>query len=431
MLFAGISVLLPGGKTMENAYVATQEDRIAWIGAARPSEDYGEVYPGKNRLLIPGLVNTHCHVPMTLMRGYGEGLPLQEWLNTRIFPFEKQLTPEDVYWGSMLGIAEMLQNGVTSFTDMYFLGPSIAKAAIQSGIRCNLSRGFTSTEDRPLAEQAEFQQAKELFENFHMEDHGRIRVDMGIHAEYTSTPESVRGVADYARKKDARIHLHLSETKREHAECLARRGFTPAAYFESLGVFENPVTAAHCVWVTDGDMEILARHGAFVSHNPTSNLKLGSGVAPVLRMREKGVPVALGTDGAASNNRYDVLSEMRLALLLQNGLGGNPAALLPADALQMASRTGALSQGRADTGEIAVGNKADLAVLSLDAPGMNPCYDTATHLAYSAQASDVVLTMCGGRVLYRSGQWATVDVERAKAQCAQTARRISLSLLGA
>ena len=428
MLFSNIAVLLPDGTVCPKGFVQTQGSKITWVGRTPPPPREEEVISGEQRLLIPGLVNTHCHVPMTLLRGYGEGLPHQSWLTQRIFPFEALLTQEDVYWGALLGIAEMLQNGVTSFTDMYFHCQGIAQAAAESGISCNLCYGFTSEEDLPLEAQPGFAQVKALFCGWNGAQEGRIRVDVGVHAEYSSTPQAVRGLAAFAQKNGARIHLHLSETMREHQECLTRRGKTPTAYFESLGVLDSPVTAAHAVWVTEADMEILSRRQAVVSHNPTSNLKLGSGVAPVARMRQKGVNVALGTDGAASNNRYDLLSEMRLALLLQNGLGGDPAVLSPWDGVFMATYGGALSQGRQDTGAIQVGYTADLAMLDFSGPHMVPCHDPLAHLAYAAGSSDVLLTMCRGKILYQQGCWPFMDVERVKAECAARAKRIVQAL---
>ena len=188
---------------------------------------------------------------------------------------------------------------------------------------------------------------------------------------------------------------------------------------------DSPVTAAHCVWLTDEDMELLGRYPVTVSHNPTSNLKLGSGVAPVVQMLKKGLRVTLGTDGAASNNRYDMFSEMRLALLLQNGLSGNPALLSPAQALQMATVQGAKSQGRKETGSIQTGKLADFIVVDFDSPHMAPCHDPLAQLVYAAQPSDVLLTMCRGKILYRQGQWLTIDLERVKAECRKTAERIA------
>ena len=425
MLFSDIAVLLPDGSVMPHGFVRTEGEIITWVGSEPPPAQKEEVYHGFRKLLMPGFVNTHCHVPMTLLRGYGEGLPLQEWLNRRIFPFEAQLAPEDVYWGAMLGIAEMLQGGIISFTDMYFHCNSIAKAVDESGICGNLCVGFTCTEDLPLSKQPDFLQTSDLYREWNQAGHGRIRVDIGIHAEYSSRPKAVQGIGEFAKARQARIHLHLSETKREQKECLARHGKTPAQYFADLGVLDSPVTAAHCVWLTDEDMELLGQYPVTVSHNPTSNLKLGSGVAPVVQMLKKGLRVTLGTDGAASNNRYDMFSEMRLALLLQNGLSGNPALLSPAQALQMATIQGAKSQGRKETGSIQTGKLADFIVVDFDSPHMAPCHDPLAQLVYAAQPSDVLLTMCRGKILYRQGQWLTIDLERVKAECRKTAERIA------
>ncbi len=422
MLFTNIDYLAPD-QSVQHGFVATFENKIVSVGKDRPQGDFGEEYDGKDRLLIPGFVNAHCHVPMTLLRGYGEGLPLQRWLTERVFPFEAQLDDEAVYWGAMLGIAEMLRSGITSFTEMYDHCGAIARAVLQSGVSCNLSRGLMCFDDTPLQQLIPFQETLQLFDEYNGAGDGRLQVDFCIHAEYTSNPDTVSGVANVASNRHARMHLHLSETKQEQQQCVERHGKTPAAYFEQLGVFANPTTAAHCVWVTEQDRAILKRNGVTVAHCPASNCKLGSGIAPVCELLEEGVPVAIGTDGVSSNNSFNFLQELRLAILLQNGTRQNPNAISAAQVLQMATEAGARSQGR-NSGVIRCGAVADLAVVRCDSINMTPCYNPLVNLVYSANLPDTVLTMCAGKVLYRDGQLVTIDAERAKFEVNRAVQRV-------
>lgn len=425
MMFSNIDVLGADGSICVNQYVGIRDRRIDYVGEKLPDKEYGRNYDGRGKLLLPGFVNAHCHVPMTLMRGYGERLPLGRWLNERIFPFEAQLDGDAVYYGSLLGIAEMFQAGITSFTEMYCFCEDIARAVLETGISCNLSRGLTCFNDLPLSEQAAFDESRQLYETYHGAHSGQLLVDMCIHGEYTSTPRVVREMADYARSIGSRMHVHVSETRKEHEECIERHGKTPAAYFDGLGLFDVPATAAHCVYISDLDMDILREKGVTVAHCPASNMKLGSGIAPVYALFKKGVRVALGTDGVASNNNFDMIKEMRLAAFLQNGSLGDPSLLSPADVLHMATKTGAQGQGRTDTGEIAPGKIADLVVADCTSVNMTPCYDKAVNFVYSSKSSDIKLTMCRGRIVYENGDFPGMDIEQIQSQVTRILAKIS------
>lgn len=391
--------------------------RIAEIAPDITPNHGDSVVDGRGDLLLPGLVNTHCHAAMTLFRGYGEDLPLSRWLNERIFPAEDKLTDESVYWGSMLAIAEMLRNGVTSFSDMYFFCDSTAKAVLESGIKANLSRSLVSFDPslKP-ADDPRFAEAVALVQNFHGKGDGRLLVDMSIHAEYTNLPDYCRAVGEYTAAHGLGMQLHLSETEDEHNACIARHGKTPAAFFADLGVFDAPTTAAHCVYVTDEDIAIMAEKGVTAAHNPTSNLKLGSGVMPLRRLIDGGVNVSLGTDGAASNNTLDVLRELRLAAILHKGVNRRADITTAAEMLPLATVNGAKAQGRPDCGSIAVGQRADLILLDLSVPHNMPVYDLAATVAYSAEASDVRMTMVDGRILYADGAYTSIDIERLRSE---------------
>lgn len=429
MLFERISILDEHFSVVRECYVGTQGDRIAYVGTERPEKDFGARYDGRGKVLLPGLVNTHCHVPMTLLRGYGEDLPLDRWLNERIFPMENTLTGEFVYWGSLLGIAEMVASGITSFSDMYFFCDDIIRAVRDAGISANISKGVTSFDGGSFYGSGDYQKTRALVETYAGKADD-IRIDACIHAEYTSNERVVREVAEFAQENGLRIHLHLSETRKEHEACKLRRGGkTPAAYMDSLGVFDGPVLAAHCVWVEESDIELLAAKGASVAHCPASNLKLGSGVAPVAKLLAKGVRVTIGTDGASSNNNLNMFEELTLAGLLARGTGYDPTLLPPQQLLRMATVEGALAQGRRDTGLIREGYLADLCVVDLQKPHLRPVHDVLANLASSAQAADVCLTMARGRVVYQDGDFRTIDIERTMGMAESAAEEMKRRLV--
>ena len=413
MLFTDIDVLRADGTLLTGQYVAIREGRIVHIGKSVPTDDWGEIVDGKDRLLLPGFYNAHTHAAMTLMRGYGEGLPLDRWLYERIFPFEEKLTGEDIYWGTQLGIAEMLSTGTVSFSDMYYHCERVAQAVLDSGLKANIGQSVSCT-DKKVRFRAlpAYPAIRELLDTAQGLGNGRIRIDVTPHSEYTPHPHLLAEMAELASEYGVRIQTHLSETEKEQRECVGRYGKTPARVMKDAGIFDLPATAAHCVWTTDSDLEILAEKGVTAVHCPQSNLKLGSGIAPVEKMRRMGVSMALGTDSASSNNNLDMLEELRTAVLLARGISRNPAALPAGEALYMATRGGALAQGREDCGDIQEGFRADLLVLNLRTPAMLPCHDVLSNLLFSAGTDALEMTMVDGCILYRNGEFATLDIER-------------------
>ena len=393
---------------VREGFLGIEEDKIEYIGAVPPEKDYGRRIDGSRLLALPGFVNVHCHVPMVLMRGYGEGLPLHRWLTERIFPFEAGMEESHFYYGALLGIGEMLSHGVTSFSDMYLHVPAVARAVWESGIRANIGFGVAGEDVegqcRLAAEGAKC--IREL-------ESDRLRADYCLHAEYTSSPALIEGLLEAARETpEAVFQVHLSETEREHREGIGRRGMTPAAYLDSLGFFEHRTVAAHCVWVEEGDMDLLKARGVSAAHCPKSNLKLGSGVAPVKRLLEKGINVCVATDGAASNNTLDMLDEGKTAALLLKGANLDPTLGMPGEMLRMMTRNGALAQGREDVGLIKEGYQADLAVFSMEKPHWQPLGDPLAALLFAANSGDVAMTVVGGKVLYENGAFPTLDMER-------------------
>ncbi len=412
-ILKNVTLLPEYGYGSELVHLTVENKRITAIGRAMPAVCDAEVVDGKGNLLIPAFYNAHCHAAMTLFRGYGEDLPLQRWLDERILPAEELLTYPSVYTASKLACAEMLRNGVVSFSDMYMFEDAVADAVLECGIKANLSRNIVSFDpNEDVRSGHRFAEQLELMKKYHGADDGRILVDFSLHAEYTNVPEACRSVAEYAKEAGLRMQLHLSETEKEHGDCIARHGKTPTEFFRDLGVFDVPTVAAHCVWVSDGDISILAEKGVSAAHNPVSNLKLGSGVMPLRKMLDAGVNVCLGTDGVASNNRLDMLREMQTAAILHKGVSRDPAITAAAQMLPLATRNGALAQGRTDCGTVSVGSRADLVLINRNSIHNMPVFDDHAMLCYSADRSDVLMTMADGRILYRNGEYTSIDEER-------------------
>lgn len=422
ILFSDITTVAEDGVSKEHQYVLVEDKYIKSISDEKPEGSFDRVICGKDRILMPALYNCHAHAAMTLFRGYGEDMPLQKWLFDRIFPAEDLLTERAVYDGSMLACLEMIRNGIVSFTDMYFFNAQTIKAVMETGMKANIGRCLQSFDPSVTKEtDARYAEAVALHKEWHNAADGRIKMDMSLHAEYTIQPQVCVYAAEYAKEHDLGMHIHLSETESEHREGMERRGGkTPARFFYDLGVFDVRTTAAHCVWVTDEDMDIMREKGVYAAHNPTSNLKLGSGIMRTQRMHEKGVNIVLGTDGAASNNRLDIFREMNLAAILQKGSDRVCDSMSAADFLPMATVNGARSQGREDCGRLAEGYRADLILVDMDAINNIPCYAPLNAVMYSATGSDVRMTMADGVILYENGVFTTVDVEAVKYRMRET-----------
>ena len=393
-------------------YVGTDKDKITYIGAEAPAGDFGREYDGKGKLLMSGFVNTHAHSAMSLLRGYGENLSLQDWLNKRIFPFEDKLTGEAAYWGTMLAMAESLRYGIVSTTDMYYFAEDMLSAIEESGTKNNYSRSVTCFSDADLWELESAAEMKDIYERFHNTADGRIKIDMSIHAEYTSTPKVVKQMAEYTKSIGANMHVHLSETQSEHEECKTKHGMTPTHYFNSLGLFDTPTTAAHCVWLEPDDYPVLKEKGVTVASNPVSNMKLASGVCNVPELLRQGINVGIGTDSVASNNSLNFIEEMKFFAVASKGKFYDPTAVTPVDTLRAATLAGAKSQGREDCGLMKEGYKADFVVIDISGPHMYPVHDLINNLVYSASGSDVVMTVVDGKVLYENGEYKTIDIEK-------------------
>ena len=395
--------------------IGIENGRILFCGVTPANWTADETVDCREKLITPGLVNAHTHAAMTLFRSYADDMALMDWLQKKIWPAEANLTAEDVYWGSQLAIAEMLASGTTAFADMYFFMDQVVQACVETGMRASLSRGLIAV-DGPGQEER-FAENEQLFKDFHGAADGRITVMLGPHAPYTCPPRCMEKVVAIAHRIGAEIHVHLSETKDEVEKCQRIYDKSPVALLDDLGVFDCGTLAAHCVWVSEQDIRILAEKKVRVVHNPSSNLKLASGAAPVSAMLEAGVTVALGTDGATSNNKLDMLEEIRLASFLQKLDRMDPTALPSRQVLQMAHQGGAAAIGQGDVlGRIESGYKADLTIYNTTAPHWCPQHDLASILTYAAASADVSHTLVDGRVLYRNGEFTTIDIAKVKAE---------------
>jgi len=408
----GASPLLTGG------FVAVEGTAISYVGTSRPEGSFDRVIDCTGKVMMPGFVNTHTHIPMTLLRGYGGGHDLQSWLNDFIFPAEAKLDDRCVAAGTGLGLAEMIASGVTCIADMYMHTGIIAREIVNAGISANLSCGgvyFGAPEDFSENTCGDCRNQIALTEQWHGHSDGQILVDASIHAEYTSCAPLWQWMADYAREHGLRMHVHVSETVSEHEASLARNGATPIQTLDKYGVWDNGGIAAHCVYTTPEDWAVMAEKGVTAVHNPYSNLKLGSGIAPIPELLKAGVNVALGTDGVSSHNSIDPFADMKLAAILNNGVCCDPMAMTTRQALEMATVSGAKALGR-NTGMIAEGKIADLILVDFDAPNLTPCHDVEENLVYSAHGSNVCMNMARGRVIYENGEFLTLDLEKIRSE---------------
>jgi 5-methylthioadenosine/S-adenosylhomocysteine deaminase len=376
----------------------------------------GQIDPGQAReridatdmIAMPGLINAHCHNAMVLFRGAGEDVAIERWFNEVIWPLESNLTPEDVYWGAQLGLAEMIEAGVTTVADHYFYMDEVARATEQAGTRANLcwaifSAGVEDPEGK-LRETAEF------VERWQGTANGRITTWLGPHSPYTCDEAFLRKVADRAKRLGVGAHIHIAETRDQVQLSLERLCRTPFEVVRDAGIFEVPTIVAHAAHPTDGDIRILAHAGAGVAHCPKTFLKLAAGIAPVIKMREAGIPVGIGSDGVVSNNTLDILEQTRLAAMLQKHENQNAEVLTIADALVMACHDGArVLRLDADLCDLAPGKLADLILIRTDSPHMQPVLNPMANVLYSAQAADVDSVICDGKPLMRGRKLLTLD----------------------
>lgn len=402
-----------------------EDDRIVHIGITPGDFVPDKIIDASQRIIMPGLVNAHTHIAMSLMRHYADDLPFWEWLNDRILPLEEKLTPDDVYTGSLLSIAEMIRSGTTTFADMYFFMDAVAEAVTETGIRANISRGLVFNE---AADLKKLDIGVKLFHDWHKKAEGRIHVDLAPHAPYTCGPEYLEYVRKSAEELGAHIHTHLSESRKEIETIYSLYNSSPVAYMEKLGMFRQKTFAAHCVYVSFDDIRILADYDVSVVSNPGSNFKLGNGFAPVPRFLNAGVNVALGTDGPASNNNLNIFEEMNLAALVNKAVSEDPTVVPAYTALQMATINGARALGREDEiGSLKTGKKADIILVDRRKPHFYPELNPVPALVYAGQGADVDTVICNGRILMEHGTLCTLNENEILNRAEKTAQRLALS----
>lgn len=434
LVVGGTVVTMDGARrVIENGAVAIRGDAIVAVGPrAKIVAEYAAAQRinARGRIVMPGLINTHGHAPMTLMRGLADDLTLQEWLEKYIFPAEARNVTEDyVEWGTRLAVLEMIRGGTTTHTDMYYFEDTIARVTKAAGMRGVLGETHL---DFPAPDNKTREQALAYTEQFLQRWQGDplIHAAVAPHAIYTNSEESLRGSAALARKYGAPILIHLSETKKENDDSLAQRGMTPTAYLEKIGLLGPDVLAAHCVWVDAQDMAILAKHNVGCAHNPSSNMKLGSGAAPVVEMIAAGVRVGLGTDGpAGGNNDLNLMEEMDLAAKLQKVRKRDPQALPAIQALEMATINGARALHlEKEIGSLEAGKKADLILLRTDAPHAVPMYNLYSQIVYALKASDVETVVIGGRIVMQNRRLLTLNEAEILARARRYAEKVKESL---
>lgn len=395
----------------------TDGARIAYIGEANGAAGFDREIDCSGKLIIPGFKNAHTHTAMTFLRSYADDLPLNDWLYQKVFPREAKLTEEAIYVFTQLGIMEYLTSGITASFDMYFKLPSYVKANTDIGFRsviCGSINDFGGTVEEIEQEYNTFNSIDPL-----------ISYQLGFHAEYTTARKTLEGLAALSQKYKAPMYTHNSETEAEVAGCRERYGLTPTQLFEQLGMLEYGGGGFHCVWLDERDMEIFRDRGLYVVTNPSSNLKLASGIAPIEEMRRRGITrFAIGTDGAASNNCLDMFREMFLVTGLQKYREKDAAACSAFDVLEMATRGGALAMGLSDCDVLSEGKLADLAVIDLMQPNMQPVHNIAKNLVYAGSKQNVYMTVVNGKVLYENGKFTTVDAQEIYSRAEKLAKEI-------
>ena len=425
-LIEGIKLLSMGSskEIINDTNIYIQDDKIVHIGDLKREMNPDRIIDGKDKLAMPGLINAHTHISMSLMRNFADDLPLQEWLTQKIWPVESHLTAEDVYWGAMLSIVEMIQSGTTCFADMYFFMDEVGKAIEESGIRGMISRGITEEDDEEKNEE-KIKDTRNLYNSWNGKADGRIKVFVAPHAPYTCGVGFLEKALNLAKELNTAIHIHLSETKREVDDSLRIYGKSPIKHVYDIGLFDVPTLAAHCVHVSPEDIEILKEKNVNVVNNPGSNLKLASGFAPVVDMLKAGVNVALGTDGSSSNNNLNMFEEINLAAIINKGITGIATAVPAIKAVEMATVNGAKSLlWENEIGTIEAGKKADIILIDMNKPHLYPMHDIISSLAYTVQGSDVDTVIVNGKVIMEKREMKTMDVEKIKYNAEKSAESL-------
>ncbi|HUV81925.1 MAG TPA: amidohydrolase family protein [archaeon] len=401
-------VITMDGPPIENGYVLVEDSKITYVG--KEEKPAHKVIDATNCVVMPGLINTHTHIGMTLFRGYADDLPLKQWLEDHIWPAEAKLTDEDLYIGTMLGCLEMIRSGTTAFADMYVHVDSVARAVEESGMRAALSYGMINLGNKSRAD-SELAEGSRFVKKWNGSAEGRITAMYGPHAPNTCSREFLARVKEQAVRDNARIHIHVLETEAELNQMKEQFGMCSVNMLDELGFLGPDVLAAHCIWLSGGDMDILANRNVNIAHCPISNMKLASGIAPVPELLERGANVALGTDGCASNNSLDMFEEMKTTALLHKVNSMDPTTLPAEKVLKMATLNGAKALG-VPVGVLRPGMLADIIIVDMHKPHLLPVHNPISHLVYATRGSDVKTTIVNGNILMEDGVVKSIDQEK-------------------
>ena len=399
--------------------IGITRDTISYIG--KEDKEADRVIDGKGMIAMPGLSNAHTHSSMVLMRNYVTDKPLEKWLEEGIFPIEVKLNKTHIRNGSLLALVEMIKSGTTSFLDMYYEVETTAEAVLEAGVRANISLGLLTSHDT----ENNLENSKVEWKNFHNTfngaGNGLLRTSLEVHSVYLYDEKGLTDSAEFAAETGTMIHCHLNETRSEVENSIAKYGVSPIREFLKCGLLDVPVTAAHTIWIDDEEMDIILEKGVIPVHCASSNMFLGSGFAPVPEMLNKGIPVALGTDGAASNNNLDMIKEMSLSALIPKGTNLDPTVVNSTETVAMATANGAKAIGFKDMGIIKEGFKADLILIDMDKPHNTPLINPLNALVYSTKGSDVDTVIVNGQILMENRELKTLDEERIKYNARQSA----------
>lgn len=413
------------GTVLRNTTIAIDGKTIVAVGAVPAGFTPDETIDGYNHVALPGFFNAHCHAPMTFERGWAEDLPFDRWLNEKIWVAESALTDDDVYWGAMLAAAEMLRGGVVGFNDHYFYMDRVAQVVELSGMKAGLTWCvFGIGDDKEVG--TNLAGTLDFIDRWQGQADGRLQLLLGPHSPYICPPAFLGEIAAIARERELTIHLHVAESQAQVENSLAAHGKTPVAHLASLGVFDRPAIAAHCLVVSDDDLAILAERDVTVAHTPITYMKLAMGINDLSRFTSRGINVALGTDGPASNADMDMLAVIRQTVILQKHTQLNPEAVPGDMALRMAGPNSARAIGFNRSGVLAAGRPADLILIDTDKPHLLPRHNLVANVVHSAKAADVTHVWVDGRLLYRNGDLLTLD----EAQIRYEAERRAFRLVG-
>lgn len=441
---APLDILIQGGRLLtlaedkpiiEDPLIGIRDGEILFIEEAHAPlvSLYApkEIIHAEGSVILPGLINTHTHVPMVCFRGLADDLPLMEWLNNHIFPAErKHVNREMVYAGAMLGIAEMLLSGTTTFCDGYFFESSVARAAHESGIRCVAGMGFLDEDVDNVSEAVidRYMEAAEIFLGKWLPERPMTTPALFCHSPYTCSPLTIRRLKGVARRHGVPFIIHLAETRDERGIIKDRYGYTPVNYLDSLGVLDDMTVAVHCNWLDEGEIACLAANRVKVSHNPQSNMKLAAGIAPIPEMLAAGISVGLGTDGCASNNDHDMFGEMDTTAKLHKVVKRDPSIMDARTVVTMATMGGARVLGMGHLiGSVEVGKKADLIIVGLNKPHLTPVYNVCSHLVYAASGADVQTSIINGKIVMKDRRLLTIDLEEVMDNVTRISQDIKLS----